>query len=71
MVATVWWVSNTLARGRFVPPTQTLLDYPTPRGGIPGMNEMVWSVFSCLPLLSGNPKLLLYIAYHDFWVQNY
>lgn len=41
-VVTMWWVSNTLMRQRIEPPTRRLLDYPMPRGGIPGMENMVW-----------------------------
>lgn len=41
-VGTVWWVTNTLARQRFESPMRTLLDYPVPSGGIPGMENLVW-----------------------------
>ncbi|KAJ8658560.1 hypothetical protein O0I10_005600 [Lichtheimia ornata] len=40
MVASMWWVSNTLMRQRVEPPTRRLLDYPMPRGAIPGMENM-------------------------------
>lgn len=41
IVATMWWVSNTLMRQRYESPTRRLLDYPVPRGGIPGMENVV------------------------------
>ncbi|KAI8388231.1 uncharacterized protein BYT42DRAFT_611301 [Radiomyces spectabilis] len=44
LVASLWWIFNTLARQRFELPTRTLLDYPQPKGGIPGMENMVITV---------------------------
>lgn len=40
-VASFWWLSNTLARGYFCSPLDTLLDYPVPKAGIPMMDDCV------------------------------
>ncbi|CEG68348.1 hypothetical protein RMATCC62417_04630 [Rhizopus microsporus] len=37
-IASLWWLTNTLARGYVLSPLSTLLDYPAPQGGIPGMD---------------------------------
>lgn len=42
-VASLWWVYNTLARGRYESPLTTLVDYPSPNGGVPGMQNYVSS----------------------------
>lgn len=41
LVASLWWLTNTLLRGYCNSPLCTLLDYPTPPGGLPGMNNNV------------------------------
>ncbi|KAF7726703.1 hypothetical protein EC973_008477 [Apophysomyces ossiformis] len=46
VVASLWWASNTLWRRRFELPTRTLLDYPRPKGGIPGMENAVITITS-------------------------
>ncbi|KAG0170496.1 hypothetical protein DFQ28_001810 [Apophysomyces sp. BC1034] len=45
-VGSLWWVTNTLARRRFESPLRTLLDYPRPKGGIPGMENAVITITS-------------------------
>ena len=39
LVASLWWVSNTLLRKYWCSPLSTLLDYPAPPGGLPGMED--------------------------------
>ena len=66
MVATMWWVSNTLMRQRVESPTRRLLDYPTPRGGIPGMENVV-----CYHVLIKNYyifKHYLVLDSRNFWI---
>lgn len=41
LVASLWWLTNTLSRGYCNSPLCTLLDYPTPPGGLPGMANKV------------------------------
>lgn len=41
LVASLWWLTNTLLRGYCNSPLCTLLDYPTPPGGLPGMSDFV------------------------------
>lgn len=41
LVASLWWLTNTLMRGYCISPFCSLLDYPTPPGGLPGMGEFV------------------------------
>ncbi|KAI9274213.1 BRCT domain-containing protein [Sporodiniella umbellata] len=36
-VASLWWLTNTLHRGQCLSPFRSLLDYPVPKAGIPGM----------------------------------
>lgn len=40
-IASVFWLTNTLYRECLLPPLSTIWDYPMPRGGIPGMENMV------------------------------
>ncbi|KAF7722799.1 hypothetical protein EC973_002683 [Apophysomyces ossiformis] len=46
VVGSLWWLTNTLARQRFQLPTRALLDYPLPKGGIPGMEKAVITITS-------------------------
>jgi hypothetical protein len=49
IVASFWWLTNTLARGHIETPLSRLLDYPIPKGGIPGMDDLVsLYIFICL-----------------------
>lgn len=41
LIASLWWVTNTLSRRYWCSPLATLLDYPTPPGGLPGMENNV------------------------------
>lgn len=69
IVATMWWVSNTLMRQRFESPTRRLLDYPMPRGGIPGMENVV----SCHVLFEKRVNVFnkhyLVLGSCYFWIQ--
>ncbi|KAI7866570.1 BRCT domain-containing protein [Mucor mucedo] len=44
LVASLWWLTNTLLRGYCNSPLCTLLDYPTPPGGMPEMNDCVITI---------------------------
>lgn len=44
LIASLWWVTNTLSRRYWCSPLSTLLDYPTPPGGLPGMENCVISI---------------------------
>ncbi|GAA5812958.1 hypothetical protein MFLAVUS_006420 [Mucor flavus] len=44
LIASLWWVTNTLSRGHYNSPLSTLLDYPTPPGGLPGMENNVIAI---------------------------
>lgn len=68
IVATMWWVSNTLMRQSFESPTRRLLDYPMPRGGIPGMENVV----SCHVLFEKRVNVFkhyLVLGSCYFWIQ--
>lgn len=39
-MASLWWLTNTLARGHYLSPMRSLLDYPVPLGGILGMERV-------------------------------
>jgi hypothetical protein len=41
LIASLWWVTNTLSRRYCCSPLSTLLDFPTPPGGLPGMENNV------------------------------
>jgi hypothetical protein len=41
IIASLWWLTNTLLRGHHNSPLSTLLDYPIPPGGLPGMENVV------------------------------
>jgi hypothetical protein len=41
LIASLWWLTNTLFRGYQSSPLCTLLDYPIPPGGLPGMENLV------------------------------
>lgn len=41
LIASLWWLTNTLSRGYYNSPLSTLLDYPIPPGGLPGMENNV------------------------------
>ncbi|KAG1451573.1 hypothetical protein G6F46_009945 [Rhizopus delemar] len=43
-IASLWWLTNTLAREYMLSPLSTLLDYPLPPGGIPGMEHLSISI---------------------------
>ncbi|KAI8099113.1 BRCT domain-containing protein [Halteromyces radiatus] len=43
-VASMMWLTNSLRRGRIESPLRTLWDFPSPRGGIPGMENMMVTV---------------------------
>lgn len=51
-VASFWWISNTLARGYFCSPLDTLLDYPVPKTGIPMMEDCVSYSTASIVILS-------------------
>ncbi|KAI8983899.1 hypothetical protein BDB01DRAFT_120943 [Pilobolus umbonatus] len=44
IIGNLWWLSNTLNRGYLRSPLSTLLDYPIPDGGIPGMQKLSISI---------------------------
>ena len=41
MVASKWWLTNTIMRKQKQIPTATLVDYPMPKGGIPSADKVV------------------------------
>lgn len=41
LIASPWWITNTLSRKYWCSPLCTLLDFPVPEGGLPGMENMV------------------------------
>ncbi|KAI8885449.1 hypothetical protein K501DRAFT_179934 [Backusella circina FSU 941] len=44
IVVSFWWLTNTLARGHIETPLSRLLDYPIPKGGILGMDNLRVSI---------------------------
>ncbi|CAO3629855.1 unnamed protein product [Cunninghamella blakesleeana] len=56
MIASVFWLTNTLYRECLLPPLSTIWDYPTPRGGIVGMENMLITVSGYV----SEPRTLLY-----------
>ncbi|KAI9494375.1 hypothetical protein BDB00DRAFT_974414 [Zychaea mexicana] len=44
VVASTWWLTNTIMRGEKHAPTSTLVDYPMPRGGIPGSQAVIVTI---------------------------
>ncbi|KAI7853964.1 hypothetical protein BDC45DRAFT_569512 [Circinella umbellata] len=44
MVASKWWLTNTIMRKQKQLPTATLVDYPMPKGGIPGADKVIITI---------------------------
>ncbi|KAI8337673.1 hypothetical protein BC941DRAFT_470561 [Chlamydoabsidia padenii] len=44
MVASLAWLTNTLRRGYVESPLRSIWDFPSPKGGIPGMENMVATI---------------------------
>ncbi|KAG2234139.1 hypothetical protein INT48_002302 [Thamnidium elegans] len=57
LIASLWWVTNTLSRGHYNSPLSTLLDYPTPPGGLPGMEN---NVSRCVIAIAGYGNVTRY-----------
>lgn len=60
LIASLWWLTNTLLRGYHTSSLSALLDYPSPPGKLPGMENIVCK--SVLTSIKGQNKTTNYNA---------